>query len=205
MKKHTPKPQDLGDLWNTPPNTQTCIISNPRREERKDKGVGRKNIWIIHRNFLNLMEKFNWHIGEVLDLQVGYTQTVPHLHVVFKLLKTEDKKSLERQEENSSHAKVFNKINSCLLIRSHEGQSKIQMDFWLDFFSFLLAPWIHHPTALARGMGACISRKSMCCLDELICPLPETYNRRVDVCRERPKDNWEKNEFRGIFIVNQTA
>lgn len=57
----------------------------------------------------------------------------------------------------------------------------------------------------AKWMGACISHKSRCCLDESIYPLPEPYNLRVCVCREIPNGNWQKYTFRGKFIFNQTA
>ena len=57
----------------------------------------------------------------------------------------------------------------------------------------------------AKWMGACISHKSWCCLDESIYPLLETYNLRVYVRRKRPNGNWGKYTFRGKFIFNQVA
>ena len=57
----------------------------------------------------------------------------------------------------------------------------------------------------AKWMGACISHKSWCCLDESIYPLLETYNLRVYVRRKRPNGNWGKYTFRGKFIFNQAA
>ena len=41
----------------------------------------------------------------------------------------------------------------------------------------------------AKWMGACISHKSWCCLDESIYPLLEIYNLRVYVRRKRPNGN----------------